>query len=315
VSTSRTRSLVDGVLEASVVGSFSRLGPALRRRLEHWTPLEAMEGRTVLVTGATSGLGLAGAARLAQLGARVIGVGRSERALAELRGRLGERGEAWRCDLADLEQVDALAARAGELGGVDVVIHNAGALLAQFTTTPQGVETTLAVHLLAPYVLTTAWREWAQPPGRTILMTSGGLYTQRLELSRLEASAEHYRGATAYARAKRAQVTLVAAWQHRAKGDERYYAVHPGWAATPGVATALPRFDRLTGALLRTPAQGVDGALWLATRAEPAPGGGLWLDRAPRPAHRSSLTRRADDAGDEVALLAWLDERVSRARR
>lgn len=64
---------VDAALEWSVVGSFSRLGSALRRRLEHWVPLDGrrLAGRAIVITGATSGLGYEAARTLAGLGASV----------------------------------------------------------------------------------------------------------------------------------------------------------------------------------------------------------------------------------------------------
>ena len=66
--------LGDDVLEATVVGSFSRVGPMLRRRLFNWRPIDgaSVRGRVAVVTGATSGLGLECATALAQLGARVV---------------------------------------------------------------------------------------------------------------------------------------------------------------------------------------------------------------------------------------------------
>ena len=63
---------LDEALEATVVGSFSSIGPALRSRTAGWTPPPSLAGRTVLVTGATSGLGLAAARGVARLGARVV---------------------------------------------------------------------------------------------------------------------------------------------------------------------------------------------------------------------------------------------------
>ena len=70
--------LVDTALEATIVPSFTKIGYAVRRRLDHWRPLDSydMTGRTVVVTGATSGLGRHAAERMALLGARVVVTGR-----------------------------------------------------------------------------------------------------------------------------------------------------------------------------------------------------------------------------------------------
>ncbi len=307
------RGTVDRLLEATVVGSFSRLGPLVRQHSNDWSDVTSMVGRTVLVTGATSGLGRAAAARFLQLGANVVAVGRNESALEELRREGGEQLLAWRFDLSDLDDVDRLAHQAKHLNRLDVILHNAGALLGSYTTTPQGLETTFAVHVLAPYAMTRVLgRSDAARERRVIFMTSGGMYTQRFDLATLEATREGYRGTTAYARAKRAQVVLVAALQDREPvGGRRFYAVHPGWAATPGVASSLPAFNVLTRPLLRTPDQGADGAVWLAA-TDPAPvGGGLWLDREQRPVHRTKKTVTADPKADGASLVSYLDARLA----
>jgi hypothetical protein len=84
------RTAIDAGLEISIVGSFTRLGPAVRRRLFGWSPPApgTLADRTVLVTGPTSGLGRAATDALASLGARVILVGRSEERLTRLHDEL-----------------------------------------------------------------------------------------------------------------------------------------------------------------------------------------------------------------------------------
>jgi hypothetical protein len=82
------RVLVDDGLEFSIVGSFSRIGPAVRRRLFRWASPRpgALVGQTVLVTGPTSGLGRETAGAMAELGARVVLVGEARSALDGLCG-------------------------------------------------------------------------------------------------------------------------------------------------------------------------------------------------------------------------------------
>lgn len=272
-----------------------------------------MDGQTVLLTGATSGLGRSGALSFADLGAYVIGVGRNPKELSELERELAGRGEAWTCDLSDLVQARELANRASELTQLDVVVHNAGALSREFRLTPQGNELTLAVHVLSPYLITRHLNNVATaPPSRTVFMTSGGMYAEKFDLATLEMNGDNYRGSVAYARAKRAQVVLCAALTASSPSpDVRYYCVHPGWAKTPGVAESLPVFNAVTGALLRSASQGFDGALWLASTKPPPTGGQLWLDRQIRPVHRMRRTRSNNEHGDQSDLIAWLNERVA----
>ena len=82
-------------------------------------------------------------------------------------------------------------------------------------------------------------------------------------------------------------------WDRRLTGaeiDVAVNAMHPGWADTPGLAEALPGFYRRMRPVLRTPAEGADTIVWLATR--PGSGGGeLYLDRRPRPFDRLPSTR------------------------
>ena len=142
-------------------------------------------------------------------------------------------------------------------------------------------------------------------------MTSGGMYTEPLHVDSLEMGPDVYDGVTAYARVKRAQVSLVERWapqlHHLAI---TMAAMHPGWADTPGVRTSLPTFRRVVGPLLRTPSEGADTIVWLAS----APGGGtpsgsLWLDRRQRSPHRLRRTRRSDTAAERARLWTFCCER------
>ena len=110
----RAARAVDGVLELTVAGSFTALGYRARSRLYGWSPPEpgAMAGRTVLVTGATSGLGLAAATELASLGARTIVLGRdaARTEAAAQRIAAGTGNDAVEPVVADLADLSAVAA-------------------------------------------------------------------------------------------------------------------------------------------------------------------------------------------------------------
>jgi len=308
--------LVDGALELTIAGSYSRIGYSARSRLEHWAPPDRVEGRVVLVTGATSGIGRSIADGLAGLGAVVIVVGRDEsrgestvKAIVERTGNSEVSFE--RADLSRLADVRDLADRvARSHPRLDVLVHNAGTLSRTYILTEDGLELTVAVHVVAPFLLThlLMGQLRAAPAGRVITMSSGGMYSQRLDVTALRPHAADYDGVKAYARAKRAQVELTRLWgQHHAGAGVLFVAMHPGWVATPGLDSGLPGFARLVRPVLRTPEQGADTAVWLAT-ASPAllSGGCFWLDRRARREHLVPWTRSAP--GEPRRLWDWCIE-------
>ena len=298
-----SRSLIDEALEVSVVGSFSRVGFQVRQRVFGWAPPSdgCLVGRTVLVTGPTSGLGRATAAAVAALGARVILVGRSEERLAGVRDELAaEHGEdrfpIVIADMGSLVSVRAAAARILETESrLDVLIDNAGAIYPERILGPDGIEATLAILVVGPFALIGRLLPLlrATPDARVVCVTSGGQYTQAVDPDDLQWETGAYSGARAYAKAKRVQVALVREWARRLAGTGvTVNAMHPGWADTPGVAASLPGFYEVMGPLLRTPDEGADTIVWLATAPEAtASSGKLFLDRRPRPFDRVPVTR------------------------
>ena len=161
------------------------------------------------------------------------------------------------CDVSSLSAVRAFAADvAARVPRLDVLIHNAGLLPDARSETAEGHELTLATHVLGPLLLTEqlATVLASAPDPRVILVSSGGMYTQQLPTDDPEYRHGTYRGATAYARSKRIQVALTPILAQRwGAGGITVASMHPGWADTPGVATSLPGFRRLTAPLLRAP--------------------------------------------------------------
>lgn len=310
--------VVDALLEAPVVTSFTRVGHDIRSRLEHWSPVAGYDltGRVMLLTGATSGLGLSAAETLARCGASVILLGRdaakTERVRADLVARTGNTNlTTVVADMGDLDDVRAAAAQVlADHDRLDVLIHNAGALTNDRRVGPQGTELTVASQVVGPFLLTALLidRLVASAPARVLTMSSGGMYATGLTVDDLEMTESDYKGAEQYARAKRAQVTLNEMWAERFAGSGvSFHAVHPGWADTPGVAESLPTFRRVVGPLLRTPAQGADTLVWLAADdGEPvSTSGRFWLDRRQRSLHKLPTTRRTDTPERRARLWQW----------
>lgn len=310
---STSASLLDKALEVSVAGSFTSIGYAARSRTQHWDPLPDMTGTRVVITGPTSGLGHAAAQRFASLNADLVLVGRSaertEATADELTGISSGSIEVVIADMSELGEVANASAAVQEAGPVDVLIHNAGALLSNYTTTSDGFEVTYACHVLGPFRMThdllPSLRRSAH--ARVLTMTSGGMYSERLDVHSVQMSANGYDGVVAYARAKRAQVVLTEQWARRYPEVAAFHSTHPGWADTPGVASSLPRFHSIIGPLLRTPEQGADTVCWLATApAADQVNGKLWLDRGIRQTSKVPWTI----TGQAQADALW--DRVSR---
>jgi dehydrogenase/reductase SDR family member 12 len=318
---SRGADLVDAALEASVVGSFTRLGYHARRRLFRWPPLDSfrLDGKVAIVTGATSGLGRWTAEQLARQGATVCIVGRdperTERARSEIATASGAPVESELADLSLLSRTAALAERfAARHDRLDALVLNAGVLTHPYTVTAEGNEVTFATHVLSQFLLTSRLRPLleAAAPARVVSVSSGGAYTMPLDVAALEPAPGAYDGTKAYARCKRAQIALAGQWTERLLGTGvTVNAMHPGWADTPGIRDALPGFSRLVGPLLRTPEQGADTTVWLASAPDAGELSGLFfLDRRPRATHRLRRTRRPDEAQEAARLWRCCAERT-----
>jgi NAD(P)-dependent dehydrogenase (short-subunit alcohol dehydrogenase family) len=281
-----------------------------------------MAGRTVVVTGATSGIGLAAAVHMARLGAAVHIVGRDGARARKARAAVEAAGPGpVFVDLADMSDPRAVRALGRRLAGqhdqVDALVHAAGALARSYRATAEGTELTVATHVLGPYLLTAALApNLGRAAAAIVTVSSGGMYTQRFDLDRLEMASDGYDGAVAYARAKRAQVVLAEAWAARlAAAGVASYSMHPGWVDTPGLQAGLPRFWAVWRPLLRAPAEGADTVVWLAAGAavDRATGrrarSGFFHDRRPRAVQRFPVLRPTRP-GDTDALLAWCEART-----
>jgi NAD(P)-dependent dehydrogenase (short-subunit alcohol dehydrogenase family) len=180
---------------------------------------------------------------------------------------------------------------------LDVLVNNAGLLPSERTSSPDGIELTLATNVIGPFLLTsllvTLLR--ASAPTRIVTVSSGGMYTQRIDVDDLQGASADFDGPAIYARTKRAQVILTELWARRLQATGVVaHAMHPGWVDTPGLRSSLPNFSRLTRPLLRTPEEGADTIVWLGAADLPGrSSGGFWHDRRQRPTHRVPWTKES----------------------
>ena len=317
-------SLLDSLLDATIVPGFSRIGYEVRSRTGGWRAVSSYDltGATVVITGVTSGIGASAARSMRAIGASLVVVGRdatrTNEAVESLRETEGPGAvNAVLADMSELDQVSEAAARiAKDHPRIDVLVHNAGALLAQRQLTSSGDEVTIAAQVLGPFLLTTTLLPALRSgEGRVITVASGGMYAAPLPNlaagEQLAMTPKAYDGTRQYAIAKRAQVTLNEMWADR-EPAVHFHCMHPGWADTPGVQASLPMFRRITRPVLRTADQGADTVVWLA--ADPhgaASTGGFWCDRARRPIHRLPSTTRSDTPPARDALWQWCVDQTS----
>ncbi len=290
------------VLDRTIVFSFDRTGYLVHRSQFRDEDLDVdMQGKVCLVTGANAGLGYETARSLARRGAEVWllcrNVKRGTAALTALRrDTRNPHLHLEQIDLASLTSVRAFAKRLARQQ-VDVLVNNAGVLLGERSVSADGIELTLATNVIGPFLLTHLLlpRLKAAGKARVITVSSGGMYTQKLDLRDPQMKKRAFDGVVQYALTKRAEVILTELWADRLRGSGiTFNSMHPGWADTPGVQSSLPRFYGLMRPLLRTPAEGADTIVWLAVCPRIARKTGLfWFDRAPQPTHFLSRTREA----------------------
>lgn len=308
---------LDTLLDRTIAPGYTRLGLAVRRRLPTW-PADPprMDGRTVLITGPTSGIGEAAAEDLALLGARVVLLARNPDKAAATQARIQRAVHAAdetrtadvavvSCDVSSLRSVrEAVATLEAQDEHVDVLIHNAGAMPPERTVTDEGFELAFATNVLGPFLLTSLLEDRlkADAPSRVITVSSGGMYAQKLDADDPQHQHRTYSPSAVYARNKRAQVVLNEQWAQRLAGTGVVvHTMHPGWADTPGVQDSLPGFRRVTQKVLRSAAEGADTIVWLAAADIPMrSSGAFWTDRRPRPTHYGPWTR--EDPADRRRL-------------
>jgi NAD(P)-dependent dehydrogenase (short-subunit alcohol dehydrogenase family) len=238
-----------------------------------------MAGRTVLITGATSGIGRATALGLASMGAHVAITGRdrgrTEDAAREISAATDLQVEVFVADLSAQAQVRRLASEVLEhLPRIDVLVNNAGGYWHTRHVTADGLERTFAVNHLAPFLLTNLLLDRLErsAPARVVTVASNAHTTGRIDFDNLQ-GALSYSGGRAYSQSKLANILFtyqLAKRMHRSAVTAN--ALHPGVVRTSFGAEDPARIQRLLVPLLRpvmkSPAQGATTSIHLASAPE-----------------------------------------------
>ena len=286
-----------------------------------------MKGKTVVATGATSGIGEVAVLALAELGARIVFIARDEaRAQATMR-KLDAKapGLGHRMHLADLSSM----AETRKVGGaiamseprVDLLINNAGALFAHRRVTPEGLELTFALNHMAYFVLTEALREKliASAPARIISTSSTAHQGASLDFNDLQ-SAKGYNGYRAYGCSKLANILFTRELARRLAGaGVTANCLHPGAVATrfgDSSGGMIGRLFPVVRLFFISPEKGADTIIYLASSRVVADTTGAYfvkrkIKEPSQAARDDAAAKRLWEASEALAGAEWQKERAA----
>lgn len=264
-----------------------------------------MSGKTVVITGASAGIGAEAARRLVRLGATVAVVGRSPEKTAAVARQVG--AEPLVADFARLSEVRRLAdTLLGRYPRIDVLANNAGVVLTRRSRTEDGHDLMFQVNYLAPFLLTNLLldRLTTVGPARVITTSSNGHRFGRVDLDDLEGAGNRSE-LLRYGTTKLQNILFTRELARRTRGSGlTATAFHPGVIATTDInreaplVAALVRYRLLGG--LSTLEEGAEPLVHLATMPDPeTTNGGYYHRLTPNgPVHR-----QAKD--DHLATRLW----------
>jgi NAD(P)-dependent dehydrogenase (short-subunit alcohol dehydrogenase family) len=269
-----------------------------------------MKGKTVVITGGTSGIGEIAAERLAQMGARIVLIARDksrgEGTLARLHERAPGLGHAVHyADLARIPEMKRVAAEiAHKEPRIDVLINNAGAMFSSRRLTEDGLEYTFALNHMAYFVVTEGLRErlLASSPARIVNVSSTAHQGARLDFGDLQ-SAKDFGAIKAYGRSKLCNILFTRELARRLHGTGvTANCLHPGFVATrfgDQSGGVISRFVGLAKLFAIPPEKGAETIIYLASSAAVAETTGEYYYK------RQPIAPSPTAQDDRVAALLW----------
>jgi NAD(P)-dependent dehydrogenase (short-subunit alcohol dehydrogenase family) len=269
-----------------------------------------MREKTVVITGATSGIGKIAAERLAAMGARIVQIARSKARGQVALARLREIAPnlAHRVHYADLSRISEMKRVAAEIAAeerrIDVLINNAGAMFASRRLTEDRLEYTFALNHMAYFVITEGLRARliASAPSRIVNTASGAHQGASLDFDDLQSS-QDYSAMKAYGRSKLCNILFTRELARRLQGTGvTANCLHPGFVATrfgDEAGGMLTRFVSFAKLFAIPPEKGAETLVYLAASPSVAAVTGAYFYRC-RPVRPSSAAQ-----DDQAALGLW----------
>jgi NAD(P)-dependent dehydrogenase (short-subunit alcohol dehydrogenase family) len=269
-----------------------------------------MKGKTVVITGGTSGIGEIAAERLAQMGARIVLIARSKSRGKVTLARLHEKAPdlAHTVHYADLTRISEMKRVAVEIASqeprIDVLINNAGAMFANRRLTEDGLECTFALNHMAYFVITQGLRERlvASAPARIVSTASAAHQGARLDFDDLQL-AKSFGPMKAYGRSKLCNILFTRELARRLLGTgATANCLHPGFVATrigDESGGSISRFAWLAKLFALSPEMGADTIVYLASSPAVAETTGEYFYK------RQPIAPSPTAQDDRVAALLW----------
>ena len=269
-----------------------------------------MKGKTVVITGGTSGIGEIAAEQLAQMGARIVLIARDksrgEATLARLRERGPGLAHTVHCaDLARIPEMKRVAAQIAESEPrIDVLINNAGAMFGSRQLTGDGLEYTFALNHMAYFVVTEGLRErlQASAPARIINTSSAAHRGARLDFDDLQL-VKDFSAMKAYSRSKLCNILFTRELARRLHGTGvTANCLHPGFVATrfgDQSGGLISQFIGLAKLFAISPGKGAETLVYLASSPDVAETTGAYFYKC-RP-----ITPSQAALDDRAAMLLW----------
>ena len=267
-----------------------------------------MRDKTVIITGATSGIGEVAAVRLAEQGARIVFTARERKraddTMAALRRANPSADHAVHMgDLSTLAEMKRVGAELAREPQIDVLINNAGAMFNKRQETVDGLELTFALNHMAYFVVTELLRPRLKPGARIVTTASNAHRGAKLDFDDLQ-SRKWYAGFPVYSKSKLCNILFNRALARRLKGSGvTANALHPGFVATRfgdnsgGLMRAVFKLAKPIGAI--SPEEGARTITYLASSPEVANISGEYF-------YESEITTPSAEARiDEDAERLW----------
>lgn len=279
-----------------------------------------MQGKTVVITGGTSGIGQVAAEKLAALGARLVVVARDKARGEATLARLRKAGPAAHAiHYADLSRLSEMKRVAAEIAAaearIDVLINNAGAMFSSRQITEDGLERTFALNHMSYFVVTHGLRErlTAAAPARVINTSSHAHKGCSLDFKDLQA-ANNFQGFRTYGRSKLCNILYTSELARRWSGSGVIaHSLHPGFVNTRFGDDSGGRLFRLAKKIVAiSPDKGAETLVYLASSDDPQVTGanGLYFYKSapsiPTPEARDETSaRKLWEESERLAGIAW----------